>query len=138
MDKAKLAQIDKLELVKAVIIKAWVRETASPLAAADWTESNPSLGQCAVTALLVHEMIGGHIMRTVVPGLGSHYYNILPDGRVCDLTRAQFPKGTEIPDGKIAEREDVLGTERARAARTQERYALLLARFVDLFLGMKI
>ena len=76
MDDAKLA------LVKAVIMKSWVRETASPLSQASWTEDNPSLGQCAVTALIIHEMFGGHIMRTVVPELGSHYYNILPNGSV--------------------------------------------------------
>ena len=129
MDDAKFA------LVKAVIMKAWVRETASPLVASKWEAENSSLGQCTVTALLIHEMMGGNIMRTVVPGLGSHYYNILPDGSVCDLTRGQFPPGTKVPDGRVVEREDVLCTDESKAVATQERYALLLSRFMDLLLG---
>lgn len=129
---------NRFALIKAVIMRAWAKETASPLNQENWTEENPSLGQCAVTALLVHETMGGYIMRTVVPGLGSHYYNVLPDGSVCDLTRGQFPPGTIVPSGEAVEREGVLGSERAKAARTQERYALLVSRFMDILLGMNI
>lgn len=129
---------DKLGLIKAVIIRAWSKETASPFSADAWTEDNPSLGQCAVTALLVHETMGGYIMRTVVPGFGSYYYNVLPDGSVCDLTRGQFPQGTAVPSGEAVEREAMLGSERALTARTQQRYALLVSRFMDILLGMNI
>lgn len=128
---------EKLGLIKALITKAWSKDTASPAVADAWSEENPALGQCAVTALLVHEMMGGYIMRTVVPGLGSHYYNVLDDGSVCDLTRGQFAPGTKIPDGRTVARDDVLLTERAVSARTQERYALLLSRFMDLLWGQK-
>lgn len=126
---------DKLGLIKAVIIKAWSKETASPLSADAWSEENPSLGQCAVTALLVHEMMGGYIIRTVIAGFGSHYYNVLPDGSVCDLTRGQFLPGTVVPLGEAVERDAILGSQRAISARTQERYALLVSRFMDILLG---
>lgn len=49
----------------------------------------PSRGQCVPTALLVEELFGGQIMRTVVLG-ESHYYNLIADLEV-DLTRDQFP-----------------------------------------------
>ncbi len=125
------ADAGKLEFIKLNLIRSWSRETASPACQGQWSEQNPSLGQCAVTALLIQAMMGGYIMRTVVENFGSHYYNILPDGRECDLTRGQFPPGTVVPPGQIADRDAMLYSERGKAARTLERYALLLNRFMD-------
>ncbi|MBI2099105.1 hypothetical protein HYT45_01680 [Candidatus Uhrbacteria bacterium] len=125
----------KLALIKAILARAWSRETSSPNLRSLWTPQNPSLGQGAVTALVIHEMFGGYIMRAVVDGFGSHYYNILPDGIVCDLTKGQFPPDIAVPKGEAMPRERLLFGERARDARTQERYALLLSKVVDMFLG---
>ena len=51
-------------------------------------ESNPSRGQCAVTALLLHELYGYDIYDVKV-GQTRHFFN--KDGeRVIDLTAAQF------------------------------------------------
>lgn len=129
MEKSNLA------LVSAILTRVWCAETASPESAAAWSSKNPAWGQSAVTALVIHEMFGGWIMRAEVENHGSHYYNVLPDGSVCDLTKGQFSPGTAIPKGEEVPRERLLCGCRARAARTQERYALLLSRFVDMFLG---
>ena len=115
-----------------MVRSSWCRETASPGCQEKWSPENPALGQCAVTALLVQDVLGGELMRTSVEGQGSHYYNRLPDGRTLDLTRGQFPEGTVIPDGQPVPREYVLGSERAVAAQTPQRYRWLKARF-DLF-----
>lgn len=125
----------KFALISAILTRVWCAETASPESAAAWSSKNPAWGQSAVTALVIHEMFGGWIMRAEVENHGSHYYNVLPDGNVCDLTKGQFPYGTVIPKGEEVPRERLLCGERARAARTQERYALLLSRFVEVFLG---
>lgn len=54
-----------------------------------WTPENRSLGQCAVSALVVQDYLGGYIRRGVVSGT-SHYWNVLPSGEEVDLTRDQF------------------------------------------------
>lgn len=55
----------------------------------NWTPENPAWGQCAVTALLVQDLLGGDLLRTTNAGI-SHYWNRLPDGVELDLTRGQF------------------------------------------------
>ena len=46
-------------------------------------------GQCAVTAMIVHDYFGGTIHRIRVDGGGTHYFNKI-DGHYIDLTRDQF------------------------------------------------
>lgn len=55
----------------------------------DWTGSCPSRGQCAVTALVVQDYLGGELLRATVRGT-SHYWNRLTDGEIVDLSREQF------------------------------------------------
>ncbi len=115
--------------IEMFIRGSWSADTASPSCVASWSALNPSLGQCAVTALLVQDLWGGQLIRTVVAGQGSHYYNRLPDGQEIDLTRNQFPPGTVIPPGEPVDRAYVLDSEGAVRARTAERYRVLKARF---------
>lgn len=65
---------------------AWSADTS---AAQDWTPTNPSRGQCAVTAMVVQDRFGGELLRVVNEG-ESHYFNRLNDGTEVDLTRDQF------------------------------------------------
>ena len=115
-------------ILEALIRNAWGKDTASPGCQDDWSEYNPALGQCAVTALAVQCILGGDLMRTVIEGHGSHYYNRLSDGTELDFTREQFPKQTLIPSGTVANRDTVLFSPRAVMARTCERYEILLRR----------
>jgi hypothetical protein len=66
--------------------QAW---TATTSASTDWTPERPSVGQCAVTALIVQDELGGVLLRTINANV-SHYWNRLPDGSELDLTRDQF------------------------------------------------
>lgn len=70
----------------AAIPLAWAADTS---AAAEWSASNPALGQCAVTALVVQDRLGGDLRRATV-GEVSHYWNAVDGGEI-DLTRHQFP-----------------------------------------------
>lgn len=128
----------KLALISAVLTKVWHKETTSPIWKVKWSPQNPALGQDDVTVLIIHEMMDGFIVRTVVENYGSHYYNVLPDGSVCDLTKGQFPVGTVISAGQIVNRETVLYSQRAKAERAQERYATLLNRFMEVFFSEKM
>jgi hypothetical protein len=62
-----------------------------------WTTDRPSFGQCAVTAMIVHDRFGGEMLRTVNQGV-IHYWNRVDDVDI-DLTRDQFD--TWDPDDEI-------------------------------------
>lgn len=131
IDLSQAAQIAR-EMIEGLarphLFRIWCRETAAPGCQADWHTRHPSYGQCAVTALLLQDSLGGELMRADVPGFGSHYWNRLADGTEIDLTREQFPPGTVVPAGEPAPRSRLLEGERALAARTAERYGLLKRR----------
>lgn len=105
--------------LKQLLIKSWDLETCSPGLKDKWSEANPSLGQCAITALIVNDFFGGKIMRCMASS-GSHYYNIIDD-ELIDLTVEQFLG--EIPQyehGEERTREYLLSNED-----TKNRYVLL-------------
>lgn len=99
----------------------WSRDTG-----VDEKWGHPSVpresGQCAVTAMLVQDFFGGEILRGVVKGSGSHYWNRV-NGVEVDFTRAQFQK-FEL-DGDVVIRERSYLTENAD---TLARYTLLRER----------
>ena len=81
--------IDTLHKLYAVLRQSWKAETAYKSCQNEWIASDPSYGQCAITAMLVHDMFGGSIHRIRVDGGGTHYFNKI-DGHYIDLTREQF------------------------------------------------
>lgn len=76
----------KLAALSQALRASWNADTS---AYPRWSPHTPSLGQCAVTALIVQDVLGGDLERVTVAGQ-SHYYNRLPDGTEIDLTRDQF------------------------------------------------
>ena len=109
----------ELDELMELLPYAWEKETCSPGLRNEWNEENPSLGQCAITALIVNDLFGGKIMRCMASS-GSHYYNLI-DNRIVDLTVEQFLG--EIPQyekGEERTREYLLGNED-----TKNRYLLL-------------
>lgn len=73
--------------------EAWSGETSAD---GNWSPERPSLGQCAVTALVLQDHLGGELLRAEVDGV-SHYWNRLPDGTEIDLTRDQFARFSPGP-----------------------------------------
>lgn len=82
----KIATLDELYVL---LRQCWCKETAYPSCQAEWVSDDPSFGQCAITAMLVHDMFGGTIHRIRVSGGGTHYFNKI-HGHYIDLTREQF------------------------------------------------
>ena len=112
--------------LKQLLVESWSLETCSPGLRGEWTEDNPSLGQCAITALIVNDFFGGKIMRCMASS-GSHYYNVIDD-EIIDLTVEQFLG--EIPqyeNGEERTREYLLGNED-----TKNRYVLLNSNLQEL------
>ena len=83
------SQINTLDDLYNVLRKCWSKETAYRSCQNDWVPNDPSYGQCAITAMLVHDMFGGTIHRIRVDGGGTHYFNKI-NGQYVDLTREQF------------------------------------------------
>ena len=103
---------------------AWCRETAHPSYQKEWSENNPSCGQCAVTALIVNELCCAPIYKCRV-GLATHYYNMWP-GRheIIDFTGEQFGNiKINYLDG-----EHVLRSQLLKCKHVRERYELLKSR----------
>ena len=111
--------------LESAIRAAWSRETSDD--PDEWSEENPARGQCAVTSLLVRELLGGEILvANVVLGgrrLERHAWNRLPSGVAVDLTREQFRRGETLGEAAV---EEPLFTHR-----NPERFALLKSRVRD-------
>ena len=118
----------KLNELEKIINLSWTKETCFPTSQNNWNKSNPSLGQCAITALIVNDFLGGKIMRCMCGNI-SHYYNLI-NGEILDFTVEQF--NGEIPDYKNGEertREYILSNED-----TKKRYLILLKNVKDNFI----
>jgi hypothetical protein len=82
---------EKIFELKNVLMKVWSIESSSK-----WTPENPAKGQCGVTALVVNDIFGGEIMKTLTPE-GWHFYNKI-NGQRYDLTESQFSEVIEYMD----------------------------------------
>jgi len=91
----------------------------------EWDEQHPSAGQCAVTALIIQDYVGGDLLRCSVHDGSSHYWNRLPNGDELDFTEDQFTERCfplrEQPS--IRDRQHVLS-----GYDTESRYQLLSQR----------
>lgn len=79
--------------LKKACMEGWSQATSSEPDL--WKKENAALGQCAVTALIVQEFLGGWIVRAPYADRGvsgTHYFNVLEDGRRIDFTESQFTK----------------------------------------------
>lgn len=74
----------KIKEMEEALSHSWSKQSSTK-----YTLENRAAGQCGVTALVVQECLGGHIMKTKVNGMW-HYYNQL-HGEYYDFTSSQFP-----------------------------------------------
>lgn len=125
----------KISELEDAIRKSWSKETSSDTV--NWSDDNSAWGQCAVTALIVNDYLGGEIVwaeAKLPDGKGiSHYFNHIEEKEV-DLTRRQFPEGTVISSGvekkkQYASTRDYILSFPA----TQQRYEVLKERVDEYF-----
>jgi len=98
-----------LEALRSAIMASWCLETCDPTDAADWAPTNPSLGHCAVTALVVHDFFGGELLEAEVffqngSRQGFHYWNRLA-GIDVDFTREQFKSQEVVQEPQVVHRQ---------------------------------
>jgi hypothetical protein len=115
----------EIALLERIIKKSWDKDTCYPPLAYEWNAQNPALGQCAVTALVVQDYLGGELLYCKH---NHHYWNRLLDKNEIDFTKEQFPKGTIICLDEIRSREHILNSQAAEESKTPERYSLLKMR----------
>lgn len=94
---------DELENLMKVLFQSWSIQSSSK-----WSEDNPAKGQCGVTALVVNDIFGGEILKTMLPD-GWHFYNRV-DGKCYDFTKSQFSEEINYKDIKSNREEAFLDT----------------------------
>jgi ADP-ribose pyrophosphatase YjhB (NUDIX family) len=87
--------------LESALRTAWCRWTCDPVDQPRWSESNPSWGQCASTALVIQDRLSGDLLLADVheadgTPAGVHFWNRLPDGAELDLTSEQFRDGQVV------------------------------------------
>lgn len=117
----------KLEELERIIKLSWSKDTCVSSLKNDWCDDKRSLGQCAVTSLIVNLYMGGKIMRCLSE-TGSHYYNLI-NGNIVDLTVSQFKNLPDYLNGEERSIEYLLSNED-----TKNRYLLLLQNVKENFL----
>ncbi|MEV4329603.1 alpha/beta hydrolase [Streptomyces sp. NPDC049597] len=123
--------------IEAALRASWAADTCSPddVERAAWSEDNPSWGHCDVTALVVHDVLGGDLVLGAVflggEQHGHHWWNVLPSGVEVDLTRDQFRDGQTVTGRRIVPRPV------GRPLRRAKEYGLLRGR-VEARLGRSL
>ncbi|MCM3737035.1 hypothetical protein M3215_14815 [Bacillus cytotoxicus] len=87
----------EIKKMSRILTQCWSLETSSK-----WTLDNPAKGQCGVTALVVHDLFDGEIMKTKVSE-GWHFYNFI-NGERYDFTASQFLEEItymDVPSSRI-------------------------------------
>lgn len=84
----------ELETVADALRESWGPDTCSPEDIPSWSAGNPARGQCATTAVVLHDYFGGSLVmgEVIVEGVrvDYHWWNRMPDGEEVDITRGQF------------------------------------------------
>lgn len=117
--------LQDISRIARVLRLVYDSETAYPEVSDKWDKSNPTLGQCAVTALVVQHYFGGEIYKH---NHMSHYFNKI-DGEIIDLTKDQFDISLDYSDSHQKQPD-------TSKANTQNRFNLLLSR-VDAYIKLE-
>lgn len=100
----------KIEELKQLLTLAWNYKICSPRLNDDSNKEKSLIEQCAITSLIVNDLLGGKIMRCMSP-FGNHYYNLI-DGKIIDLIGEQFlDEKPKYEDGLEITREYLLSND---------------------------
>lgn len=93
--------------VEMALRQSWALDTCDPIDVPNWSQDRPSRGQCAATALVVRDLLGGQLLEAEVHFKGGerqgfHYWNRLV-GIDVDLTGDQFTEDEIVQPPCIVE-----------------------------------
>jgi len=93
--------------LEATIRMSWSEDTCDPVDL-PWAPANPAKGQCGVTTLVLHDLLGGELAVAEVDLAGQrqgyHSWLRTSGGIDVDLTRDQFIDGEHIRAPQILQR----------------------------------
>ncbi|WP_329038913.1 hypothetical protein OHT61_15615 [Streptomyces sp. NBC_00178] len=114
--------------IEAAVRASWGADTTTPEHRPRWNAANPARDQCGVTALVLHDLLGGELIRGEVRVDGErvdfHWWNRLGMGVEVDLTREQFEAHERVSGGVVIERP-------AEIVRLRAEYELLRGRVLE-------
>jgi len=84
------------------LLMSWGEDT---MLFGDFDIRTPSLNQCAPTALVVQDYLGGDMLRRMMDNGYSHYWNRLPDRQEIDLSADQLRSTGRLFVGPVIVRE---------------------------------
>lgn len=108
------------------LLGCWCAETCAPRMREGWSEENPTLGQCSVTAFLAQDLFGGEVLGVPLPEGGFHCFNVV-GGLAFDLTSEQF-RGAPLD---YAHAQPQSRAEHFLKQEKYERYLLLKKRLLE-------
>ncbi|WP_330455702.1 hypothetical protein OIB37_01750 [Streptomyces sp. NBC_00820] len=116
--------------IEQAVRGSWSARTCTPEYRSRWSEENPARDQCGVTAMVLHDLLGGELLRGEVLVGGErvdyHWWNRLGMGIEIDLTREQFGPEEIVTEGVVIPRPPVTEWRRLR-----EEYELLRDRVME-------
>jgi len=115
--KENIVMNSKISEIAEVLKTCWIKETSNQ--PEKWTATNPTLGQCAITSVIVNELFGGIIIRGEMKSGQTHYWNLIGND-VIDLTRDQFKYDLSFENIRQVTAEKILNNEN-----TAKRYEIL-------------
>ena len=122
-----------LAQLEEAIRDSWSLETADE--DDGWTPENPSRGQCDVTTLVVHDLVGGDVLGADVyldgERIEGHMWNRLASGIDVDLTRDQFTRGEIVGEPRVAQRTSAIADPTHPRYHRYEAYLVLSDRVRD-------
>ncbi len=71
------------------LLRCWTAETCASRMRSHWSEDNPTLGQCSITAFFAQDLFGGKVYGVPLENGFFHCYNVV-GSYVFDLTSEQF------------------------------------------------
>ena len=71
------------------LLHVWCAYSCAPRLREKWSEANPALGQCSITAFLAQDIFGGKVYGVLRPGGNFHCYNAAGNC-IFDMTSEQF------------------------------------------------
>jgi hypothetical protein len=120
--------------IEQAVRSSWGPDTFPPETRSRWNPDNPARGQCGITAMVLHDLLGGELIRGEVRVDGEfrdhHWWNRIGLGIEIDLTREQFGPAEVVTGGVVVARPPVAQWRRNRAE-----YELLRSRVLERLLA---
>lgn len=107
------------------LLPLWSADTCAPRMRGEWSESNPTCGQCSITAFLAQDIFGGEVWGVPLPDGNFHCFNRVGTA-VFDLTCEQFGDRVLAYDSAVPQSREVHFLKAEKKARYELLKALLL------------